>query len=169
MHAQKRSWLLVSIIALGLGGEAMACGETLFRAGSSMRQHMQTAQQPARILILAESDSEISEERDRLYAGLRRAGHSVDEVGDTEALAEALRSAEYDLVLARQSEVPAVVSQLEGDPSEATAAHVRRPTLIPVLAEGQRSLEPFKVCVKQGAEVGAFLRAIARAMRDAPG
>ena len=165
MKTRILAWMVLALLVAAMPGESLACGETLFRSGSSMRQHMQASQHPARILVLAEAGSTGREQQAELFNGLRRAGHQVEEVGDADALASALARADYDLVLAHQSEVDQVVSTLDASERLADSAP-RRPTLIPVLAEGQRSLEPFKVCVKQGAEVGAFLRAIARAMRD---
>lgn len=151
-------------LGLALPGFVQACGETLFRTGSSMRQHMQSSQTPARILVLADANRDQPEQQERLYSGLRRVGHQVDEVTDADALTAALQAAEYDLVLAHQSEVPALMVQLAD--RDAAEAEDRGPTLIPILAQGTRKLEPFKVCVKDGAELGSVLRAIARAMKD---
>lgn len=164
MNTRHSIWLWVAVAAVTVGGEALACGETLFRTGTSMRQHMQGTQSPARILILADAGGAQFDRRDELHNGLRRAGHSVEEVSDADALAAALAQGGFDLVLAHQNEVPTVLSVL--DSGEGAVAAASRPTLIPVLAEGQRSLEPFRFSVRQGAEVGAFLRTIARAMRE---
>ena len=48
-------------------------------------------------ILLAEDDDQM---RAFLSRGLRRAGHSVDAVGDGEAALERSRGAEYDLLLA---------------------------------------------------------------------
>jgi hypothetical protein len=164
MNARNITWTWMVLLAAGASSGALACGETVFRIGSGMRQHMHTAHLPARILVVTAPGDGALGGRDDLYRGLRLAGHSVQEISGAEALAKSLEGNRFDLILAQQSEVPAVVSLMEDD--DATAA-AQRPTVIPVVAEDQRRPDTFRISVKQDAEVGAFLRAIARAMRDA--
>ncbi len=167
MNARSTTWLWLALLTSGASIEALACGETVFRASSGMRPHMQAAHLPARILVVAEPADDMSNRRDDLYRALRLAGHSVEEISGAEALAQAIDGKEFDLILAHQSEVPAVVSLLDDGVDAQASAPTRRPTVIPVLAKGQRAPESFRVSLNQDAEVGAFLRAIARAMRDA--
>jgi hypothetical protein len=146
-----------------------ACGETLFRTGAGMRHHADAQQPKGRILVLADASQAQQSYREKLYGGLRRAGHSVTEVADSEALGHALAGGEFDVVLAHQRDIDKVLARIRARGADDDEAG-EPPHLIPVLARGSRADalgESFKICLKEGAGVGQALRAIGQALRGA--
>lgn len=148
---------------------AAACGETLFRTGTGMRYHAQAQAPSARILMVADASRAQEAYRSKLYDGLRKAGHTVVEVRDTGALGDALNAGEYDLVVAHQREIDRVLAELESQPAPAAGTSPSpAPRVIPVLAKGSRPDdlgEAFRICLREGAGLGQFLRAVSQAMQ----
>ncbi len=155
---------LIAVVASLAPAPVAACGETLFRTGSGMRHNAQAKAPHARILFVADASPAQEAYRLKLFDGLRKAGHSVVAVSDPQDLIDSLRAAEFDLVVADQREVDRVLAQIDDRP-DATPESAT-PSLIPVLARGERSLESFKVCLWEGASLNQFLRAVHQALRS---
>lgn len=164
MKLKQASMLLA--LALGLAPAlGLACGETMFRSGMGLRHYAAARQTPARILVVEADGSAQQKYRARLYAGLRRAGHEVVAVSASGAIDDALTAGEYDLVVARPSEVERLLAELEAQraSSQASASPVL-PRVIPVLAEDASN--GCKLCIHEGAGLGEVLRTINKAMRE---
>jgi len=161
----KQASLLLAL-ALGLApAMGSACGETMFRSGMGLRHYAAARQTPARILVVEADGSAQQKYRARLYAGLRRAGHDVVAVSAGTGIDDALTAGQYDLVVARPSEVERLLAEMDAQRANAQAnAGSVFPRVIPVLTED--ASDGCKLCIHEGAGLGEVLRTINKAMRE---
>lgn len=150
------------MLALALApGWAMACSESMFREGVSLRQYAAAGKQPARILVVEAGQDVATDKREAWYAGMRRVGHEVVPVADSKAAAAALGTQAFDLLLAGPAQADAVRADVDtrtaGD-GEVSGALL--PRLLPVQERGTDC----SLCVHVGAHPREVLRAIARAL-----
>jgi len=81
-----------------LAGNAIACGESLFRVGKGVAFREYTAPLPGSILVVANTEAELE-----LVARLAAAGHDIHVVSDPSEIGEELQNHDIDVVLAYYS------------------------------------------------------------------
>ena len=149
-----RHVLVPLLLAAAVGaGPVLACGESMFNTGKGLEFQAYLAPRPATVLIYGTPDPSVPEDqRGKLLAGLREAGHKVTVVADAEAYAQALRAGNVDLVIADAG----AVGTLAAANGAGTA-----PRLLPVVPKGSRNAGgTFELFLKSGARLGQYLRAI---------
>lgn len=129
--------VLISSLAVSLiAGNAMACGESLFRVGKGVAFRQYTAPLPGTILVVARTEAEL-----QFVEQLKAAGHDVHVVADPALIGDELgkHEHEFDIVLAyfaHRAEVAAqtastsvaylpVAKQGTGEKTEAEALYGR--------------------------------------------
>ena len=156
------AWTLALCLSMG-ASNAHACGEAMYRMGGALRYHAFITRHPAEILLysgpaqLQHSD----EERAKFHENLERAGHKVTVVTDPSALAQALSTHSYDVIIASTGDMDVVTSNI--------VATAREPTLIPVLAhdasDEKEMRARFPKLVTADANLNQFLKLIERSMK----
>jgi CheY-like chemotaxis protein len=159
---QIATWMLALGLSTAASG-AHACGEAMYRMGGALRYHAFITRHPAEILLysgpaqLQHSD----EERARFHENLERAGHKVTVVTDSSALAQALATHSYDVIIASTGDMEVVTANI--------VATSREPTLIPVLRHNASDEEEmrarFPKLVKDDANLNQFLKVIEQSMK----
>ncbi len=94
----RRSVALVTLFATSLfAGQALACGESLFRLGRGVTFREYTAPLPGNLLVVAKTDAERA-----MAERLAAAGHDVHVVSDPSEIGAAIRDSShpFDIVLA---------------------------------------------------------------------
>jgi hypothetical protein len=81
-----------------LAGNALACGESLFRVGKGVAFREYTAPLPGSILVVANTEAELA-----LVEQLAAAGHDIHVVSSPSEIGEELQNHEIDVVLAYYS------------------------------------------------------------------
>jgi hypothetical protein len=109
-----------------LAGNALACGESLFRVGKGVAFREYTAPLPGSILVVANTEAELA-----LVEQLAAAGHDIHVVSDPSEIGEELQNHEIDVVLAYYSARDVVEDEMS---SMASA------TYIPVAVDGTLEL-----------------------------
>ncbi len=146
-----------TILASSLfSSEVLACGESLFRIGKELTHRAQTAPLPGNVLLVA-ADQDGKDLAGRLAA----AGHDVRVIETADSIAQELRAAEYDVVLALYSERDAVESQASGSPSRAT--------FLPVTVAAEEAAAAKRVYpryLSADDSFGRFLRTIHRVLKE---
>jgi len=99
-----------------LAGNALACGESLFRVGKGVAFREYTAPLPGSILVVANTEAELA-----LVERLAAAGHDIHVVSDPSEIGEELQSHDIDVVLAYYSERDVVEDQMS---SMASVAYI---------------------------------------------
>jgi hypothetical protein len=131
-----------------------ACSEGMFSSGKGLAFQSYLAPRPAHVLIYSPSSDG---DRDPLHAGLEKAGHTLTIVRDADAMAAALESRHYDVVIAAAEHVATTV------PTGADA-----PAWLPIVARGTGSAsslrDRFGTFVFDGASLGQYLTGINRVL-----
>lgn len=155
MRASNRS---VSLI-LGLAFVALplwvhACGEGMFNTGQGLAYQAYRAPRPAAVLVFADAVDADLAKQEKLYAGLKKAGHTVTVVRDTQSLRQAMQGQAYQVVIAPLAGIDAVTAT-EGE---------QAPTLLPVIERALRNTPEvknrFELFLLEGASLGQYLAAI---------
>jgi hypothetical protein len=151
------SSLVLSAALAVMPTPSQACGEGAFNTGKGLAYQGYLAPRPATVLIYSAPDSTTSHaDRDALYAGLKKAGHSLTIVTDADALTSALHDHQYDVVIASLDTVDAVEA--------ATASVASKPHLLPVAARSERDSTQlhsrYKEFLVDGASLGQYLKTI---------
>ena len=151
-------WVVLSAAAVTfLSGNALACGESIFRAGKGVHYRAFTAPIPGTVLVYASTDDERA-----VADSLRAAGHEVHVVGTDLELEMEVRSQPFDVIVAPFSKRAAV---------EASAAQVvSPPDLIPVIEKGSADLRLAKAeyddVVVSDDDVRKYLKAIHHSLKS---
>jgi hypothetical protein len=154
MRVSTRSCSLLLTLALSaVPLSAQACGEGMFNTGKGLSYQSYLAPRPAAVLVFADPAASAQRE-EALYAGLKKAGHSVTVVRDVTSLQSAMREHRYDVVISALDGIDAVTA------AEATQA----PALLPVVARAVRNSPEvknrFNLFLIDGASLGQYLKAI---------
>jgi hypothetical protein len=147
--------LALALAMAGAPALSSACSEGMFSSGKGLAFQSYLAPRPAHVLIYSTA---ADGDADPLHAGLQKAGHTLTIVRDADALASALDSGHYDIVIAAV------------DDAEQVATNVRTgagaPALLPIVARGTASAaslrERFGTFVFDGASLGQYLTVINR-------
>ena len=113
---------LAGCILTLLAGNALACGESLFRVGKGVAFREYTAPLPGSILVVAKTEAELA-----LVERLAAAGHDIHVVSDPSEIGEELQNHDIDVVLAYYSERQVVEDEMSSMASV---------TYIPVVMDG---------------------------------
>jgi hypothetical protein len=137
--------LLLPLLALGGPAASEGCGDKFQRVGRGARfQRGYVALHPACILLYARPQSPIAKALRDLEPALKRAGHLALLVQQPEALAPALRTGQYSVLMTDLSEMKAIEAQ-------ARALGAPLPSLLPVLHkptnEAKKSVEQEYSCL----------------------
>ena len=155
MRASNRSVsLLISLALCAIPLSASACGEGMFNTGQGLAYQAYRAPRPAAVLVLAEASDADEAKQEKLYAGLKKAGHTVTVVRDAQSLREAMQGHVYQVVIAPLAGIDAVTAT-EGE---------QVPTLLPVIERALRNTPAvrnrFELFLLDGASLGQYLAAI---------
>ena len=134
---------------------AFACGEGMFNTGKGLSYQAYLAPRPAAVLVYADPASGSQEARQTaLFAGLRKAGHTVTVVSDPGTLKRTIAEKKYDVVISSIDGIDAVAA-VEGAQSSAW---------LPIVARSARNSPEvknrFDLFLIDGASLGQYLRAI---------
>jgi hypothetical protein len=141
--------------------DARACGEVMYRMGGALRYHAFITRHPAEILLYVGSAAKGAEgsEEVNFHHNLEKAGHKVTMIDNPDALAKALVSHPYDVIIAYASDLPAINTQI---------AHVaHEPSLIPVFQHGDddRLRKDYPLAINEDANLNQFLKTIEQTMK----
>lgn len=150
---------LLLIVALS-AADAQACGEVMYRMGGALRYHAFVTRHPAQILLYGGSVARASNDDDAFHENLEKAGHKVTQVNTPEALAKALASQHYDVIIAYAAEVPTINTEI---------AHLApEPALIPVFeheSEERAARQQYPLALNEDANLNQFLKTIEQTMK----
>ncbi len=150
---------LAGALALSLfPAPAFACGEAMLNSGKGLPYQSYLAPRPAVVLIYATPDPTASaSQREALFSGLKKAGHTVTMVGDAAALTSALRERHYDVVISALDAAESVTAAAQETQQGKTA-------LVPVMARSEaNSLQvrgKYSAVLVDGASLGQYLKII---------
>ena len=133
---------------------ALGCGEGMFNTGKGLPYQAYRAPRPAAVLVYADPAQTNPRKSESLYAGLKKAGHSITVVSDTQGLKQAMQGGHYDVV----------ISPLVGIDAVTTAEGAQTPVLLPVIERALRNSAEvrnrFDLFLIDGASLGQYLAAI---------
>jgi hypothetical protein len=149
---------LLTLLATALvGGNAYACGDSLYRVGKGVSYRVYTAPLPGSVLIYGEGEG-----AEVLARELARSGHGVRLVSSDKDLKVELGSGAYDVVIAAYSDKSVVSRDLD------VAADA--PTFLPVALteeeEKQAREEHERVMLAEKDEIKHYLKAIHQTLKQ---
>jgi hypothetical protein len=126
------STLLFAALLLG-GVLGRTCGDKLLVLGHGVRFTFNTASQPASILLYSPPGSPASATfgDPKFQSALRDAGHKLQVVENREELDRALKTGQYDIVLADVNDASALEEPAQAAPS--------KPVILPVVFNGTKA------------------------------
>jgi hypothetical protein len=152
-----RTVLLASLATSLIAGNALACGDSLYRVGKGVSYRVYTAPLPGSVLVYGQGVS-----AEQLAQELARSGHGVRLVSTDEELQSELGSGAYDVVIAAYSNHAAVESK--------SAAAENAPTFLPVALDAEeeaRALREYdRVMLAEQDEIKHYLRAIHQSLKQ---
>jgi hypothetical protein len=145
--------VVAAIFASILSSTALACGDSLYRAGKGVSYRTYSAPLPGNLLIFGNSEGA------RLLADeLAKSGHDVQLVSNSSDLAQQLESGRFDVVIAPYGEHQSVESANSGS------------RFIPIAVgddeERQAKKSYARVMVPEKHEIKHYLKAIHRALKE---
>jgi hypothetical protein len=149
---------LLLVVALS-AADAQACGEVMYRMGGALRYHAFVTRHPAQILLYSGSATHDATSADQTFhENLEKAGHKVTVVDSPDALAQALATQHFDVIIAYAADVPAINDKI---------AHLApEPALIPVLQHGNDSVrQQYPLALNEDANLNQFLKTIEQTMK----
>ncbi len=154
MKIQKTASVLI-LGALLAPVAALACGEGQFNMGQGLRYQAYLAPRPASVLVYSGQGQSLASQQ-ALVKGLRASGHTVTTVSDANAMASALRSQRFDVLIADYADIDVAASSAQ--------AASTPPALLPVVDRKVRNAPDFKQrfanYVLDGASLGQYLKSI---------
>jgi hypothetical protein len=152
-----RTALLTLLATAMIGGNAYACGDSLYRVGKGVSYRVYTAPLPGSVLVYGEGEG-----AELLAKELARSGHGVRFVSNDEELKAELDSGEYDVVISAYSNKSAV-SQ---DSSSASDAPAFLPVALTKDEEKQARAEYGRVMLAEKDEIKHYLKAIHQTLKQ---
>jgi len=147
---------LAACILTLLAGNAVACGESLFRVGKGVAFREYTAPLPGSILVVANTEAELA-----LVERLAAAGHDIHVVSDPSEIGEELQSHDIDVVLAYYSERDVVEDQMS---SMASVAYI--PVAMDGTDETSEASEQYQRSLTNDDSVQKYLKTIHRTLKS---
>ena len=152
-----RTVLLTALATILVAGNALACGDSLYRVGKGVSYRVYTAPLPGSVLVYGQGEG-----AELLAQELARSGHGVRLVSNDEELSAELGSGAYDVVIAAYSD------QLTVAPQALAAAGA--PTFLPVALtadeEAQARQEYERVMLAEQDEIKHYLKAIHQTLKQ---
>lgn len=152
-----RTALLVSLATSLVAGNALACGDSLYRVGKGVSYRVYTAPLPGSVLVYGQGEG-----AEQLAQELARSGHGVRLVNNNEELQAELGSGTYDVVIAAYSDHSAVEAT--------TRVASNAPTFLPVALdsdeESQAREEYERVMLAEKDEIKHYLKAIHQTLKQ---
>ena len=152
-----RTAVLALLATLLIGGNAYACGDSLYRVGKGVSYRVYTAPLPGSVLVYGEGES-----AELLAKELARSGHGVRLVLTDEQLQAELDSGTYDVVIAAYSHKSAVSQDL--------VTTTDAPTFLPVALtkdEAKQAAEEYeRVMLAERDEIKHYLKAIHQTLKQ---
>lgn len=157
-----RAWIAVTfgvVASLTFASfDAHACGESLFRVGRGVAYRPQTVPLPGNILVVARS-----KEAKDLADKLASRGHKVHVVAAPALVAQEIRSAKYDVVLAPFDDREQIAAE--------TAGVDKPPAYVPVTTEASQkplAKQAYPRYLSTDDDFTQFLRVLNRTLKDTP-
>lgn len=151
-----RTVLLASLATTLIAGNALACGDSLYRVGKGVSYRVYTAPLPGSVLVYGQGEG-----AEQLALELARSGHGVRLVSSNEELQAEIGSGGYDVVIAAYSDKSTVA------PGASTAD---APTFLPVALtkdEEMQALEEHeRVMLAEKDEIKHYLKAIHQTLKQ---
>ncbi len=152
-----RTAFLTALAVTLIGGNAYACGDSLYRVGKGVSYRVYTAPLPGSVLVYGEGEG-----AEMLAKELARSGHGVRLVSNDEELQAELGSGAYDVVIAAYADQSSVV------PSASAASGA--PTFLPIALtedeEKQAREEHERVMLAEKDEIKHYLKAIHKTLKQ---
>lgn len=152
-----RTVLLTALAVSLIGGNAYACGDSLYRVGKGVSYRVYTAPLPGSVLVYGEGEG-----AELLAQELARSGHGVRLVQNNEELQAEIGSGAYDVVIAAYADQSSVVP--------GTSATSGAPTFLPVALtedeEKQAREEHARVMMAEKDEIKHYLKAIHQTLKQ---
>jgi len=151
-----RTVLLIALAATLIGGNAYACGDSLYRVGKGVSYRVYTAPLPGSVLVYGEGEG-----AEQLAQELARSGHGVRLVSNNEELQAELGTGAYDVVIAAYSDHSAI---------ESTALEAGATTFLPVALdsdeEAQARQDYERVMLAEKDNIKHYLKAIHQTLKQ---
>ena len=152
-----RTLLLATLASSLVAGNALACGDSLYRVGKGVSYRVYTAPLPGSVLVYGQGEG-----AEQLAQELARSGHGVRLVSNDTELRTEIGSGAYDVVIAAYSDQSAVEST--------STFAVNAPTFLPVaLDSNQEALarkEYERVMLAEKDEIKHYLKAIHQTLKQ---
>jgi hypothetical protein len=152
-----RALLLTALATTIIAGNALACGDSLYRVGKGVSYRVYTAPLPGSVLVYGQGES-----AELLAQELARSGHGVRLVSDSDELQAELGSGAYDVVIAAYSD--------HADIESTTDAAGNGPTFLPVALdsdeEAQAREKYERVMSAEKDEIKHYLKAIHKTLKQ---
>lgn len=152
-----RTTILALLVTALVGGNAYACGDSLYRVGKGVSYRVYTAPLPGSVLVYGQGES-----AELLAKELARSGHGVRFVSNDQQLQAELDSGAYDVVIAAYSDKSAVSRDL--------VVGTDAPTFLPVALtkdEANQAREEYeRVMLAERDEIKHYLKAIHQTLKQ---
>lgn len=149
--------LLASLATTLLAGNALACGDSLYRVGKGVSYRVYTAPLPGSVLVYGQGIG-----AQQLAQELARSGHGVRLVNNDQELRAEIGSGAYDVVIAAYSNHSTVEST--------SSAAENAPTFLPVAMDSDEAAQAFqdydRVLVAERDEIKHYLKAIHQTLKS---
>lgn len=153
MHYRKLIALISCLLITLPAGNAVACGESLFRVGKGVQFREYTAPLPGTILAVAKTEAELL-----MVEQLVAAGHDVHVVADPSLVGEELGRYDFDIVLAYYDQRAEIAAQT------AMASVTFLPVTMEGTTEADQASGEFERTLSSDDDVKQFLRTIHRTL-----
>ncbi|MDX1507670.1 MAG: hypothetical protein R3358_05285 [Woeseiaceae bacterium] len=154
---KSRIVLFASLMATLIAGNALACGDSLYRVGKGVSYRVYTAPLPGSVLVYGEGIG-----AQQLAQELARSGHGVRLVTNDSDLKAEIGSGTYDVVIAAYSAHPAIEST--------SSVAENAPTYLPVALDSDEAAQAFenydRVMLAERDEIKHFLKAIHQTLKQ---
>ena len=151
-----RTAVLTFLATALIGGNAYACGDSLYRVGKGVSYRVYTAPLPGSVLVYGQGEG-----AEMLARELARSGHGVRLVSDDEELKAELGSGAYDVVIAAYGDKSAV--------AQGSLATAGTATFLPVALtkeeQEQAREEHERVMLAEKDEIKHYLKAIHQTLK----
>lgn len=152
-----RSALLASLATVLIAGNALACGDSLYRVGKGVSYRVYTAPLPGSVLVYGEGAG-----AEQLAQELARSGHGVRLVSNDQELRAEIGSGAYDVVIAAYSDRSTI--------ELTTIAAANAPAYLPVALDSDEEAQARKayerVMLAEKDEIKHYLKAIHQTLKQ---
>ena len=152
-----RSVLLTFLASALFTGNALACGDNLYRVGKGVTYRTYTAPLPGSVLVYGSGAG-----TEQLAHELAHSGHGVRLVSNEEELQAEIGSGAYDVVIAAYSDQ----STIESTTSVTADAPIFLPVALDSDEEAQARMEYERVMLAEKHEIKHYLKAIHQVLKQ---